>query len=1045
MNALFLSVLNMSITASFLLPAVLILRLLLKKAPRYLHVLLWAKVALRLICPISPESNFSLLPKTQWVSETTPETEYIQPDIIDTDAIAGQHPDINVSVETPTVSSPAITVRKLPNPAHIWLAGILLMTLYTAVSYLRLRRQIGTAIRLRENIYRSENITSPFVLGFFRPIIYLPCCLAEADQEYVIAHEAAHIRRLDHIWKPLGFALLSLHWFNPLMWLAYVLLCRDIEAACDEKVIRQLGHDGRADYSQALLNCSVHRRAIAACPLAFGEVNVRDRVKSVLHYKKPAFWIILAAIVACILTAVCFLTDPATPDDSLKVFIDCQIAEHHQSEHTAGHASVLDWKLLGQKRKGDETTLYMWVLYEEYSCEDGILKQESGAHSPTAITVTKVDGGYRLVEYWTPRDGSYYDDDIRAKVPWYLYGRAIDSQRYIDEQKAACERLAREYFADASASDPLLTPPIQDMQSKQEELETELALKKLRAKYPVFFDIPTENGLSIYMWQMAETSYRFSFHYQTETQANLMEATKLSVSLEDMRLIVSTYDIDPADIRLIPISCVYSSYHCAFDDAYYEKVENMFAEDGFTIVRIHADSVPISFMHELSVEEEVHSYVTQLAAQYIETYNRYGESQGWTVHDRYHIVEAQVRDINICYASGGTDSVRLYRAELALRPNQSHTVLLGEDMELRDGYFMVYTPYFAMYQGPESNGVLIPIGLIDQDTIAQKYGTKEMLQKYGDKYKAAAMEMRSVYLSSLTEDTNTDLSPDVPEAWYTFTYEGVKYDLSKANAAVNGVYEACRIGDYVIAQGHVNPRNSVYAVIHVPSQKIEKFISAAAGTIACYGDDINTLVYAFYSGIYTYDGTLLSHVNLASGEYISSLEYTKDRQTLRVTIRGGKSERQFERQYISRGTVDPAMYIFEYDGVQYDLAKTEIPMFSPKLVSRIGEKHLLISGSFGWYNSAFALINISTQTVEKTLVGKVLEWRDDDVTTMIYNTDADIFDYEGKHLAHIELYPGEYISVLAYSEDGTEITVRVDSEDTSRTVIETSRTVTIPR
>lgn len=900
MNALFLTVLNMSITASFLLPAVLILRLLLKKAPRYLHVLLWAMVALRLICPISPESNFSLLPKTQWISETTPETEYIQPDIIDTDAILSQYPDINVSVETPTVSTPEITVRRLPNPAYIWLAGIFLMTLYTAISYLRLRRQIGTAIRLRENIYRSENIASPFVLGFFRPIIYLPGSLAEADQEYVIAHETAHIRRLDHIWKPLGFALLSLHWFNPLMWFSYVLLCRDIEAACDEKVIRDLGHDGRADYSQALLNCSVHRRAIAACPLAFGEVNVRDRVKSVLHYKKPAFWIILAAIVACILTAVCFLTDPALPDDSLKVFIDCQIAEYHQTEHTAGYASVLDWKLLGKTRKGEETTLYMWVLYEEYSCEDGVLKQESGAYSPTAITVTKVNGGYRLVEYWTPRDGSYYDDDIFAKVPWYLYIRAFDSQRYIDEQKAACEQLAREYFADALASDPLLTPPIQDMQSKQEELETELELKKLQAKYPVFFDIPTENGLSIYMWQMAETSYRFSFHYQTETPINLMEATKLSVSLEEMRLIVSTYDVDPANIRLIPISCVYSSYHCAFDDAYYEKVENMFAEDGFTIVRRHDNATPILFKNQTRVESEVQEYVLQLATDYIEEYNRSGKSTGSTVVNRYYIAEAEVREIHIV-AAGVTsgelaNSVHLYRAELALKPNRTDYILPSQTKEMQDGYFMVYTPYFAMYQGPESDGVQIPLGLIDQDTIAQKYGTKEMLQKYGDKYKAAVMEMRNEYLSSLGEDKNAD----VPE-------------------------------------------------------------------------------------------TVLSN-----------------------------------------------QYSFAIQDAIYDLSEMEISPSDLRTVASIGPDHLLHTASFGWYDSAYIFINETTQTLEKILIGAAIDWHSEDITTFIYNYASDIFAYDGSLIAHIEMDTDESIRALTYSEDGTEITVRIESEDASRTV-------TIPR
>lgn len=901
MSDLFLKILNMSITASWLVPVVLLLRLLLKKAPRWIHVLLWGMVALRLICPFSVESDLSLIPSAQTIPSN------IELDI--TPAIDSGVPMINQTINPLIQNSNTPAAGASINPlqitfgilSNLWVMGMLAMTLYTAISYLRLRHSIGTAIRLRDNIYQSEHVQSPFVLGILRPRIYLPYRLTETDREHVIAHETAHIRRRDHYWKPLGFLLLTIHWFNPLMWLAYVLLCRDIEAACDEKVIRQLGHDGRADYSQALLNCSIPRRSIAACPLAFGEVGVKDRVKSVLNYKKPAFWILLLAVIACVLTAVFFLTDPASSlDEDLQIFIDCQIAEHHQTEHTAGHASVLDWKLLGQKRKGDETTLYMWVLYEEYSCEDGILKQESGAHSPTAITVTKVDGGYRLVEYWTPRDGSYYDDDIRAKVPWYLYGRAIDSQRYIDEQKAACERLAREYFADASASDPLLTPPIQDMQSKQEELETELALKKLRAKYPPFFDIPTENGLNIYMWQMAETSYRFSL-YRPDTRISLLERTTLSVSLEDMRLIVSTYDIDPADIRLIPIPCVYSSYHCAFDDAYYEKVENMFAEDGFTVARHIPDTAtPITFMNTTRVEREVQDYVLQLTTDYIEEYNRSGKSTGSTVVNRYYIAEAEVREIHIA-AAGVTsgeraNSVHLYRAELALKPNRTDYILPSQTKEMQDGYFMIYTPYFAMYQGPESDGVQIPIGLIDQDTIAQKYGTKEMLQKYGDKYKAAAMEMRNEYLSSLDEDKNAD----VPE-------------------------------------------------------------------------------------------TVLSN-----------------------------------------------QYSFAIQDAIYDLSEMEISPSDLRTVASIGPDHLLHTASFGRYDSAYIFINETTKNLEKILVGAAIDWHSEDITTFIYNYASDIFAYDGSLIAHIEMDTDESIRALTYSEDGTEITVRIESEDTSRTV-------TIPR
>jgi len=198
----------------------------------------------------------------------------------------------------------------IPTFAVIWIVGMVALLIYTVISYVKVKRKIGTAVLLRDNVYQSENVVSPFVLGIIKPKIYLPFNMNEKDMEHVVAHEMAHIRRKDHLWKPLGFLLLTLHWFNPLMWLSYVLLCRDIELACDEKVIKELDHDARADYSQALLTCSVNRRMIAACPLAFGEVGVKYRVKSVLNYKKPAFWIIIVAVVACVAVAVCFLTNP---------------------------------------------------------------------------------------------------------------------------------------------------------------------------------------------------------------------------------------------------------------------------------------------------------------------------------------------------------------------------------------------------------------------------------------------------------------------------------------------------------------------------------------------------------------------------------------------------------------------------------------------------------------------------------------------------------------------------------------------------------------
>ena len=314
MSSIFLKILNMSISASYLILAVVLLRLALKKAPKWISVLLFGIVAVRLICPISIESVLSLIPSAETVS----------PDIM-----MNVSPEINSGIPViDNAVNPVISNGLKPqagdsvNPMQtvifcasaVWLAGAAALVIYAFVSYLKIKKRVATAVLDYGNIFKSENVGSPFVLGIIKPKIYLPFGLDKRDEGYVVAHEMAHIRRRDYIWKPIGYLLLIIHWFNPLVWVGYILLCRDIESACDEKVIKELGASERADYSQALLSCSVSRRIITACPIAFGEQGVKDRVKSVLNYKKPAFWIIVIAIIATVALTVFFLTNPISDD-----------------------------------------------------------------------------------------------------------------------------------------------------------------------------------------------------------------------------------------------------------------------------------------------------------------------------------------------------------------------------------------------------------------------------------------------------------------------------------------------------------------------------------------------------------------------------------------------------------------------------------------------------------------------------------------------------------------------------------------------------------
>ena len=311
MTNLFLTLFNKSIPACFLILAVMLLRLLFKKAPKALFPVLWAFVGLRLALPFLPESRLSVIPSPETLSYET--VRYAAHPTVQTGIYAvnsAVNPTLGKVFETPAGGSVSPLYILTSVMGAIWVIGVIVMLFYAFFCYFHLKNRLKTAVLFRDNLYQSEAVTSPFVLGFIRPRIYLPFTLAEKDLDAVVAHEKAHIARGDVLWKLLGYLFLCVYWFNPLVWLAYILFCRDIEFACDERVIGQLAIEERAAYSEALLAASMPKARIAACPLAFGEGNVKERIKRVLSYKKPAFWVILIAVLACAALAVCFLTDP---------------------------------------------------------------------------------------------------------------------------------------------------------------------------------------------------------------------------------------------------------------------------------------------------------------------------------------------------------------------------------------------------------------------------------------------------------------------------------------------------------------------------------------------------------------------------------------------------------------------------------------------------------------------------------------------------------------------------------------------------------------
>lgn len=332
MDEVMIKLFNMSLTAVWLILAVIVLRLILKKAPKYINLIMWAFVGLRLVCPFTFESVFSLIPS----AETIPSNAaFVASPSVDTGFNAVNeiiNPVVSDFAETPYSMGFSPVDMLLRISFAVWASGAVIMLVYSFFSYFLLKRKVKICVRYDDNIYLCDNIKTPFILGVFRPKIYLPSDINANQISCVIAHEKSHIARLDHIWKPLGFVILCIHWFNPFVWLSYNLFCRDIEYACDERVIKSMKNEEKADYSETLLSLSAPKYVISACPLAFGEVGVKSRIKSVLNYKKPALWIIIVAVIALVAVAVGFMTNPAS--DSIdgyhyvdKYFYDYVIGE----------------------------------------------------------------------------------------------------------------------------------------------------------------------------------------------------------------------------------------------------------------------------------------------------------------------------------------------------------------------------------------------------------------------------------------------------------------------------------------------------------------------------------------------------------------------------------------------------------------------------------------------------------------------------------------------------------------------------------------------
>ena len=589
MASIFIDLFNMSITASYLVLAVVVARLLLKKAPKWINCLLWALVGIRLICPFSFESSLSLVPSSQTISINNssagrPFTVQSGVPVVDSNIneIIGDKYYEGVTVPTNTFAD-MTTILSI-----VWLVGLFAMLLYGSISYLRVHKKVGASILFTDNIYYCDNIDTPFIFGLFKPKIYVPSGISEEQIGYIALHEKAHLKRKDHFWKPLGFILLSVYWFNPVMWVAYILLCRDIETACDEKVIKNMPNTEKKSYSETLVYCSVQRRMVMACPLAFGEVGVKQRIKSVLNYKKPAFWVIISAFVLFTVVAVCFISNPVNDkvnkilnEDGFDVisanekefsifFVTGMLTDEmfqndgvYKVKGRDTYNDFVEFNFKEVHSHNDMFTLTFDITYKDIPNEGTIYVLES----------KQFEGGLELGEkidvYDATGDLSHYSSYCHSKGPgtefvfsvpkkWFENRRDTKIEVKFDVLEVVYEKSQNKGNSSSigiiGGADGPTSIIVSDKNTKKE-------IKKLQDKYPHFFNLDGSDGLTVYVTALGLNNYRWylSSNKTPVDPQKIMSFSEFSQT-DEIPLILSVYNIDDEDIEVVPFQHMLSSF-----------------------------------------------------------------------------------------------------------------------------------------------------------------------------------------------------------------------------------------------------------------------------------------------------------------------------------------------------------------------------------------------------------------------------------------------------------------------------------------------------
>lgn len=1068
MDDVFLKLVNLSISASWLILAVLVLRVVLKKAPKWVMPLLWGVVALRLVCLFSIESALSLIPSAETIpSEIVTETrEPVLYEQATLDIVT--NPTLPSAAEVPVGVSRQQAQVDFNIYSVLWLAGMAALLVHALVSAGKLKKKLATAILLRDNIYESEFVDSPFVFGVVKPSIYLPMHMDEGTAAHVIAHERAHLARRDHWWKVLGYLVLALHWFNPLVWVAYILFCRDIELACDEKVVKGLDGAARADYSQALLSCAAPKRAVAACPLAFGEGNIKTRVKSALHYKKPAFWVAAAAVLAVVIVAVCFLTNPKSERGSLVWAQKLNAADVASIElYVPAEGKARQYKKLDTEEMAQAVELIN-------SSRGTYIEKPETVYGglPVWFLLTMADGTVHavgsVVGHYLIIDGDTFDADVENQAEWENYVLKGDSASPID----MADRLSYALYGMTTGVYTLGEAVFEDS-VWETSYEKTFANTKSTPELWLSSALGTDMTGILYGTVTAARGYSYRFS-----------------EWEEIDLTVSNFDW-----------LFRSGSGEDWDGTSAAKLrrENAHAWRGTRTGEDVNATVP---MAEIRRQDELTAMDQWLLLQQKDgsLYLVMGYRSGglpysgahpyrWIVRLNGGATELTRADLNgdgieevISYT--GTSTQEPYRLRVS---NQSGEELWSAELGLAhvgwSGYFLYrdsvkaallrYEP--TMYQGEASYSYeLFMLSGSETTTLAQNSVSFSINPDSTDPWPAEAqkfadevnrlLDQSELLFSTLNGELHCYGDGAVIRCTDPSESDGsrtlMSADLDNDGRAERivckntfGVYELCIIDDN--GEELMRDRMSegdVYLLCRENGRDMLLLYHLIEGKYQG-----RSSYYGYYYGLYTYDGGSCHVVeNANAGIYLNPTdgqngEWGKSEEAFAARVNALIAQSEFlvawqDGELILTSEVyrwycvSPRKLTATLDSTTVSFGKKswdfagQYPSLSGFEGSETVGNYLVVTGRLGKKNDLYVVFNAIDGTLLKTFPGNNLIWQGDDLFTAVYSYWSDIYALNGTKLAALDLASGEEISGLAFAADGVSIIATVSGKSGERKV-----------